>query len=225
MTDTIAKLKVGKLDFETMVNMENALKLKKGEDVSINDVISDSFVYTDQKKGMKAGKDELLNSFNTEDFSTIVEKIVKKGEIEITKEFRDEALENRKKQVVEFLSKNAVDARTRRPFTPDMISSSISQAGVKIENQPVERQIKGIIDKLKEVIPIKLDTKKIKVKIPAQFTGQIYGLIQDYKEKEEWEGDGSLGVTLNIPSGLLMEFYDKLNKITHGAALSEELKE
>ena len=225
MTNTTARLKSGKLTFETMVDMDSAMKLRKGIAVSIFDVIRDNFVYTDLKKGMKAGKNELENVFGTTELSSIVERIVKKGEIEVTQEFRDEALENRKKQIIEFLVKNSVDARTNRPFTPDMISNSIKQAGVKIENVAVDKQISGIVEDLKRIIPIKIETKKIKIKIPAQFTGQIYGLIEEYKEKEDWLSDGSLEVILNIPVGVLMDFYDRLNKITHGAALTSEIKE
>jgi len=225
MVDTIARLRVGKLGFETMVDLDSAMKLRKGIAVSITDVIRDNFVYTDLKKGMKAGKAELELSFGTTELSLIVDKIVKKGELEVTQEFRDEALENRKKQVIDFLSKNAVDARTNRPFTPDIISNAIKQAGIKIENVSVDKQIKNIIETLKKVIPIKIETKKIKIKIPAQFTGQTYGLIQEYKEKEDWLTDGSLEVILNIPVGITMDFYDRLNKITHGSALTSEVKE
>lgn len=224
MTDTLARLKSGKLTFETMVDLDLAMKLKKGEKINISDLIKDNFVYTDLKKGMKAGKDELMNVFSTTDLYVIVERIVKKGEIEVTKEFRDEALENKKKQIIDFLSRNAVDVRSKRPFTPEMIENAIKQSGAKIENQPVERQIKGILDKIKVIIPISLETKKIRVKIPAQFTGSIYGLVQEYKEKEDWLSDGSLDVILNIPTGLLMDFYDRLNKITHGGALTQEVK-
>ena len=105
MADTVARLRVGKLNFETMVDLESAMKLKKGIAVSVSDVIRDNFIYTDLKKGMKAGKAELELSFGTTELSAIVERIVKKGELEVTQEFRDEALENRKKQVIDFLSK------------------------------------------------------------------------------------------------------------------------
>ena len=225
MTDVLARLRVGKLDFETMVDLDSAMKLKKGQGAVVTDVIKDVAIYTDQKKGMKAGKPELMNAFGTTDMNVIVERIVKKGEIEVTKEFRDEALENRRKQVIDFLVKNGVDSRTGRPFTPDMIENSIKSAGVKIENQPVDRQIKNIIESLKRVIPIKLETKKIKIKIPPEHTGKVYGLVQEYKEKEEWLSNGSLEVILNIPVGMLMDFYDKLNSITHGSALTSEIKE
>ncbi|MEK6860058.1 MAG: ribosome assembly factor SBDS [Nanoarchaeota archaeon] len=225
MTNTTARLRVGKLDFETMVDLDSAMKLRKGLSVSITDVIRDNFIYTDLKKGMKAGKAELELSFGTTELNVIVDRIIRKGEIEVTQEFRDEALENRKKQVVDFLSKNSVNAQTNRSFTPDMIESALKQAGVKIENVSVDKQINKIVEGLKRIIPIKIETKKIKIKIPAQFTGQVYGLIQEHKEKEDWLNDGSLEVILNIPNGMLMDFYDKLNKITHGAALSSEIRE
>jgi ribosome maturation protein Sdo1 len=50
-------------------------------------------------------------------------------------------------------------------------------------------------------------------------------LIQEYKEKEDWMSNGNLEVVLNIPVGMLMEFYDKLNSITHGSALTSEIRE
>ncbi|MFA5856153.1 MAG: ribosome assembly factor SBDS [Candidatus Pacearchaeota archaeon] len=225
MVDTVARLKSGKLTFETMVDLDNAMKLRRGEKINISEVIRDNYVYTDLKKGMKAGSNELSISFGTTEMSIIVEKIVKKGEIEVTKEFRDEALENKRKQIIDFLSKNAVDVRTGRPFTPDMIENSLKQSGAKIENQPVDRQLKNIIESLKKVIPIKIETKKIKIKIPAHLTGSTYGLVQEYKEKEDWLSDGSLEVILNIPVGLQTDFYDKLNAITHGSAITQEIKE
>ena len=225
MTDTLARLKSGKLDFETMVDLDSAMKLKKGEEVDINNLIRDTAIYTDQKKGMHAGKDELENTFGTTDLHEITKKIVQKGQLEVTQEYRDEALEGKKKQIIEFLTKNAVDARTGRPFTPDILESSIKQAGVRIDNQPIEKQISSITDSLRSIIQIKIETKKIKITIPAQHTGKVYGLLQEYKEKEEWLGNGDLEVLVNIPVGIQMDFYDKLNSVTHGSAITEEIKE
>jgi len=225
MTDTTAKLRHEHKIFETMVDLDSAMKLRKGESVDINEVVRDNVIWTDLKKGLKAGNDDLEKAFGTTEFNSIVEKIVRKGNLEVTQEYRDEALETKRKQVVDFLVRNAIDSRTNRPFTPDIIDSAIKQAGVKIENQPVDRQIKGIVEDLKTIIPIKIETKKIKIKIPAEHTGRAYGLIQEYKEKEEWLGDGSLEAVLNIPVGIQSDFYDKLNGITHGSAITSEIRE
>ena len=86
MTDTIARLRSGKIIFETMVDLDNAIKFRKGENVSIFEVVRDTAVYTDQKKGMRAGSAELMNIFATTDFYKVVEQIVKKGQIEVTQE-------------------------------------------------------------------------------------------------------------------------------------------
>ena len=225
MTDTIARLRSGKLTFETMVDLDNAMKLRKGDNVNIHNIIKDNDIYLDQRKGMRAGKAELENVFGTTELPLIVEQIVRKGQIEVTQEFRDEALESKKKQIIDFLVRNAVDARTNRPFTHDILNRVIKEAGIKIENKNIENQINNIIEKLKTIIPIKLETKKIRVKIPAIHTGRVYGLLQDYKEKEDWLSNGDLEIILNLPIGLQIDFYDKLNSIMHGSAITSEVKE
>lgn len=225
MTDTIARLRSGKLTFETMVDLENAIKLKKGDKINIHNIIKDNAIYLDQRKGMRAGKAELENVFGTNELPLVVEQIVKKGQIEVTQEFRDEVLEAKKKKVIDFLVRNAVDARTNRPFIPDILNKAVKEAGIKIENKNIEDQINSIIEKLKTIIPIKLETKKIRIKIPAIYTGRVYGLLKDYKEKEDWLSNGDLEIILNLPIGLQMDFYDKLNSITHGSAITSEVKE
>ncbi len=225
MTDTIARLRVGSHIFETMVDLDSAMKLKKGQEVDLNEVIRDTAIYKDLKKGLHAGSGELQNAFKTNVFEEVVEKIVKKGEIEVTQKFRNEATEQKRKQIIDFLVRNAIDSRTNNPFTPEMIESAMNQAGVKIDKQPVDRQLNTIIKGLSKIIPIKIETKKISVKIPAEHTGKAYGIIQEYKEKENWLNDGSLEVVLNIPVGLQNDFYDKLNNVTHGSAITKEIKE
>ncbi|MEK6935258.1 MAG: ribosome assembly factor SBDS [Nanoarchaeota archaeon] len=225
MTDTIARLRKGSMIFETMVDLEKAIKFRKGEKIGINEVIRDNAIYTELKKGMRAGSDVLLSAFETDNFAEVVGKIVKRGDLEVTQEFRYEAVENKRKQIVDFLSRNALDARTNRPFTPDTISSALKQAGTKIENQPVEKQIKNIVESLSKILPIKIETKKLRIRIPAQHTGKIYGLLQEYKEKEDWLSNGDLECVLNIPVGLQSDFYDKLNSVTHGSATTQEIKE
>ena len=75
-----------------------------------------------------------------------------------------------------------------------------------------------------KIIPIRLETKRIKITIPAIHTGQAYGIITQYKEEERWLDDGSLEAIISVPSGIVIDFFDKLNGVTHGSALTEEIK-
>ncbi|MEK6886181.1 MAG: ribosome assembly factor SBDS [Nanoarchaeota archaeon] len=221
---TLVKMRVGAKHYEILVDLELALKLRKGDAVAIQNVLLVNDIFTNHKTGTKASSEDLTAAFGSADVFAVADRMVKKGDIQLPQDYREEQQDNKKKQVIDWLVRNAVDARTGRPFTPQVITSALSQAGVNITNLPVDQQVSAITEGLKSILPIKIETKKIAITIPAIYTGKAYGLLNQYKEKEDWLSDGSLKVTINLPIGLQMEFYDKLNAITHGAALSEEIK-
>ena len=225
MTNTLVKMRVGAKHYEILVNLELALKLRKGEAVNIQNVLLANDIFTNSKTGAKAASADLMEAFATSDVLAVADRMIKKGDIQFPKDYRDEQQDNKKKQVIDWLVRNAVDARSGRPFTPQAITTAIDQKGINITNLPVDQQIKDIAESLKTILPIKIETKKIAIIIPAIYTGKVYGIVNQYKEKEDWLSDGSLKVIVNLPVGLQMEFYDKLNAVTHGAALSEEVKE
>jgi ribosome maturation protein SDO1 len=224
MTNTIAKIKVNNKLFEILVDLELALKLRKGDNVNIQSVLLANDIFTNYKEGSKPSNADLIACFGTSDVFAVATRIVQKGDIQLPKEYRDEQSDNKRKQVADWIVKNAVDARTNRPFTPQAIENALSQAGVNISNQPIDAQILSITESLKTILPLKIETKKLAITIPVIYTGKVYGLVNQYKEKEDWLSDGSLRVVVNLPVGLQMEFYDKLNAITHGAAISQEVK-
>ena len=224
MTNTQVKMSVGGKHFEIMVDLDLALKLRKGMPVNIQNALLVNEIFTNSKTGAKASASDLTTAFGTADVLAVADRMIKKGDIQLPKDYRDEQQDNKKKQVADWLVKNAVDVRTGRPFTIQMIENALKQAGVNITNLPVDQQISGITESLKTILPLKIETKKIAITIPAIHTGKVYGLVKDYKEKEDWLSNGDLKVIINIPVGLQMEFYDKLNAVTHGAALTEEIK-
>lgn len=210
--------------FEIIVDLDKALKFRKGESSNL-DFLEIDRVFTDSKKGHVASEKDMKEAFGTDDVNAIAAKIVKQGEVLLTQEHRDEERENKLKRVVDFLSRNAIDPQTGNPHTPERIKSALEQAHVNIKNGPIENQIKEIVDKLAPILPIKLETKRIKMIIPAIHTGKVYGLISSYKESENWLGNGDLEVIVDVPAGMIIDFYDKLNSATHGSVVTEELKE
>ena len=223
MTQTLARIKKAGKNFEILVDLDDALKFKKGEISSI-DAEGDK-VFTDSKKGQVPSSSDLNEAFGTTDTQEIIETIIKKGEVQSTQEHRGAEQEQRFKQVVDFLATNAIDPQTKNPHTPERIKNALEQAHVNIKNSPIENQIKEIVEAISKIIPIKLETKKVKIIIPAIHTGKAYGIVTQYKEEENWLENGDLQVIVSVPSGIVMDFYDKLNAVTHGAALTEEIKE
>ena len=223
MTNTTARIKQAGEHFEIIVDLDDALKFKKGEVSSIE--AEGDKIFHDSKKGEVASNSDLEQAFGTTDINVIIEKIVRGGEVLVTQEHRDKEKDTKFKQVVDFLATNAVDPQTGNPHSAERIKSALEQSHINIKNIPVENQIKDIVAEVSKIIPIKIETKKIKITVPAMHTGKVYGVVNQYKEQENWLDDGSLEVFVNVPAGMIMGFYDKLNSITHGSALTEEIKQ
>lgn len=222
--NTIARLRQGKKHFEIIVDLNKALSFKKGTS-SANDFLEADRVFTDSKKGDVASSSDLKESFGTEDLNQIAEKIVKSGEVLVNQQHRDEESEKRFNQVLDFLSRNAFDPQSKMPHSRERLKSAMNEAGINIKTGPVENQMKGIVESLNQVIPIRIETKKVKITIPSSYAGSAYGVVNEYKDTENWLSNGDLEVVVNVPSGVIMDFYDKLNSISHGSILSEDVKE
>jgi len=222
MANVEARIKVKGKTFEISVDLDEALKVRAGRG-NVSSALNSPAIYTDVKRGMAASNAELNAFFDTDDIYKIAEIIIKKGEVQKNQEFRDAEREKRIKQVVDLILRNAVDQHGR-PYTEDRIRKAISEVHFNFDNRSAEQQMPELITKLSGVIPIRVETKKIKLIIPARYSAQIYGMLKDYKESEDWLSNGDLQVVMNIPSGLQVDFYDKLNSVTHGAIVSEEVK-
>ena len=223
MTQTIARIKQDGKHFEILVNLDKAVNFKKTS--KGNDFLEIEKVFTDSKKGLVPSVSDLKKAFGTDDIYEISQKIVKSGEIQLTQDYRDEEKEKKMKQVVDFISRNTLNPTTKMPHTPDRIKSALEQAHVNIKNTPIESQIQDIIQEISKILPISLETKKVKVTIPAIHTGKVYGLVTHYKENESWLPNGDLEILANVPAGMIIDFYDKLNSATHGAILTEDIRE
>jgi len=223
MTQTVARIKQKGKHFEIIVDLDEAMKFKKGQASFFEP--EDERIFTNSKRGEVASNSDLMSCFGTTNVSDIAKKIVKEGEILTTEGYRDEEREKRLKQVVDFLSRNSVNPQTGNPHTPDRIHKALEEAHVNIKNTPIDSQITDIINQISSVIPIRVETKRIKIKIPAVHTGKAYSIISQYKEEENWLNDGSLEVVISIPAGMIMDFYDKLNSATHGSAITQEIKQ
>jgi ribosome maturation protein SDO1 len=222
MAQTTARVKKEGKHYEILVDEDEALKLRKDEG-DISQAVLTGSIFHNIKSGEHASSEDLEKHFNTTDVTEIAEKIIRQGEIVRTTNSLKGEQEQKYKQAVEFLSKNATSPEGR-PYTPDRIQKALQEARVNIKNKPIDSQITDIIDELSKVLPIKIETKKIKLRIPALHTGKAYGTAKEYITKEEWMNNGDLECIVEVPSGLLMDFFDKINNQTHGSIMSEEIK-
>ncbi len=214
----IARYQHGQLNFEILVEPENAYRAKRGDNVPLDNLVASRDVFSDSKKGLRASESDLNKTFGTNNFEIILKKIMKDGEIHLTTEQKNKMQEERTKQIVNLIAKNAVDPRTHTPHPPQRIEKALEEARIHVDPfKPAQDQIEGAMKALRPILPIKLEIVRIAVKIPAENAVRVYGFVKEHKmTKEEWESDGSLIAVVEIPAGLQGDFFDKLNKLTSG---------
>ncbi len=214
----IARIKKEGEEYEIYVDPYTSRDLKQGKDVDIEDVVATRDVYHDAEKGKKAPDKELNKAFGTTDFEEIVNKIIKKGEIQLTTEQKREMREKKKKQVIDWIKRNAMNPQTNQPHTRERIKKAIKEEGHHFDPfRGVKEQAEEVIDKISTQIPISIEKLKIAVKIPPEHAAKASNTLHSYKiKKEEWKNDGSYIAVIKIPAGFKDELYDKVNKITHG---------
>jgi len=222
MVQTTARVKKGGKHFEILVDMDEALKVKKSEG-NINAAVLTDAIFYNLKAGEHASTSDLEKEFGTSDMAAVAEKIIQGGEIVRTAESMKGEHDKMYKQVVDFLVRNAVSPEGR-PYTPDRIMKALVEAHVNVKNKSIDSQVSEILDQLSKVLPLKIEMKKVKLMVPALHTGKAYGIVKEFMKQEDWKNNGDLEVVVEVPAGLIMDFYDKINSATQGSVLSEELK-
>ncbi len=216
----IARLTTHGTTFEVLVDPDLTLAFRTGDEgVEISDVLAAENVFKDSKKGDKASEEMMKEIFGSTDALKVAEEIIRKGDIQVTTEQRRKMQDDRRKQIVAIISRRAVDPHTGLPHPPQRIEGALGETKVHIDPfKSAEQQLPEVLEALRVILPLKFETRRIAVKIPATHAGRAIGTVKSFGgvEKEEWLKDGSWVVVVKIPAGIQPEFFEKLNDLTKG---------
>ncbi len=213
--------------FEILVKPDPALEFKLGKRKDISSILVSDEIYTDSNKGTRASIEKLLRAFKTEDTTAIAEKILKKGDLNLTTDQRRKMISEKRKQIVNFIAKTYVDPKSHLPHPPLRIEQAMEDGRISIDpHKNTDEQIKDIVEKLRSIIPLKSENLVLEIIVPAQFASQSYSVLKSTGtlQKEEWQSNGSLKAILEIPAAARPNVIDRLGSITKGTASVEVLK-
>ncbi len=223
----IARLVSHGSSFEILVDPDLALDFKKGKEIDVAEILASEEIFKDSKKGERASIEHVHEVLGVDNVLDAAKLIIRKGELQLTTQQRKKIQEDRKKQVISIIARNATNPQTNSPHPPSRIERAMEEARVRIELfRSAEEQVPDVLKALRPIIPIRFEKKEVAVKIPPQFAGKAMGVVKSYGDikKEEWQKDGSWICLLELPAGIIEEFFDKLNQITHGDVDTRILK-
>ncbi|HQD26623.1 MULTISPECIES: ribosome assembly factor SBDS [Methanoculleus] len=213
--------------FEVLVDPDQAMRIRQGENVDLEDVIAADSIFSNAAHAERASDEALQKVFKTTEFEQIALRIIQKGEIHLTAEQRRQLIADKRNRIITFISRNAVNPQTGYPHPPQRIELAMEEARVNIDPfKGVEEQVKEVVKALRPILPIRFEELRIAVKIPADYAARAYGELQSAAtiEQNEWQKDGSWIAVARIPAGIQGEFYDLINKISKGCAESRILE-
>jgi len=213
--------------FEILVKPDPALDYKLGKIKDISSVLVSDEIYQNSGNGTRASSEKLQTAFKTEDTMIIAEKILQKGDLNLTTEQRRKMITEKRKQIITFIAKTFVDPRSHLPHPPLRIEQAITDARVSIDPfKNIDEQVKDIVENLRSIIPLKSENLLLEISVPAQYVAKSYSVLKSTGtlKKEEWQKDGSLKAILEIPAAARPNVIDRLGAITKGTAFVEVLK-
>lgn len=224
---TIARLTHEGERFEILVKPDAALAYRLGKTTSLSEALVSDTVFTDANKGTKPSEEKLRKAFGTTDSFQIARMILQKGILQLTTEQRKQLVEDKRKQIIAFISRHCVDPRTNLPHPPLRIERAMQQVHYSIDpSKEAEEQAKDIIKLLRAILPLKMEQVQVTIRIPPQYASKAYGTVKGFGaiKKEEWRSDGSWYAMVEMPAGLYGPFLEKIGEVTRGSAEAKIVK-
>ena len=213
--------------FEILIDPDVVQLLKDGKEVNLIDHMVIDEIFKDSKKGTKASEDKIKATFGTTDVIEVAKQIVKEGHIQLTTDQRRVMQENKRKQIIAMIARNAINPQTGAPHPPQRIEIAMEEAKVHVDPfKSAEAQVHDVLNALRPLIPIKFDKVKIAVRLAPDDYGKCYGDIKSFGSiiREEWQGNGYWIGVVEMPAGMQTDFYQKLNEKTKGSVETKVIK-
>ena len=179
--------------FEILVDPHMAALVRQGQKVEIEDVVAALNVFGNASRGTRASDESLTKVFHTTDFDAVARRIIEKGEIHLTAEQRKQMIEEKRRQVITFISRNPSTPRLATRHPPARIEMAMEEARVNIDPfKHLDEQVKETVKALRPLLPIRFEAPACD-RIPPDFAARAYGDIAaaSTMEKDEWQKDGS----------------------------------
>ena len=213
--------------FEILVDPDKGLAYKQGKLTNVSNALMIDTIFTDAKKGEKPTKAKLEEVFGTSDPIEVAEIMFEKGTFLLTAQQRREMTEQKLRQIINIISYTYVDPSTKLPHPPLRIENALAEAKVNIDPfRSAEEQLKGVVDALRPILPMSMESVEIAIKIPPEYASKSYGIVKDLAEirRDEWASDGSWIAVVSVSAAMRGELLDRLGKATQGNLQTKMMK-
>lgn len=205
--------------FEVLVDFDKLKEYqKKPTETSVYDVLADTKIFKDQKKGEIASENILKKTFPNQTEEQILREILIKGECQIPTSYLNKLREERKKQAINYIAENAINPATKMKYTLSMIENEVNKIKYNFDpHSGFEHQAEEVLKLLKKVMPISIDKVTLEIEIPIQYSGAFYGPFRKFGHitKEYHDKNSNLRLHMEISESSADKAIEYIKKHTN----------
>lgn len=219
----IVRHKKGGKRFELACYRNKVLGWRNKVETDIDEVVQTHTIFNNASKGQFAKKADLTKAYGTDDEEKIVLEILAKGQLQVSKEEREQKQEATYTEVAKLVSERCINPDTKKPYTIAQIERAMKDVHVSIRTeQSSKKQALEVIKTLKENdIPIERANLLLRIWLPQSQAKTIKSAIKDMLtiESEEWDDD--LELLCSIDPGKYRAVSDAVQAQSKGKGIVE----
>lgn len=208
--------------FEVLVDFNKLNEYKKDPiNISVYDVLADSKIFKDQRKGDLASTNELSQVFNSDNEELILKQILLNGECQIPTAYINKLRDEKKSQVINYIAENAINPQTKTKYTNSVISDEVNKIKFNFDpNKDFISQANDVLNLLKKIMPIGILKSNILLKVPGMYCGNFYGPFRKYGKftKEYFDDEGNLHLHIEVNDSIIDEVLNYIKNKSNNEA-------
>ncbi|KAK2197322.1 bifunctional Ribosome maturation protein Sdo1-SBDS [Babesia duncani] len=180
------RLKKGGERFEVACYKNKILNWRSGVETDIQEVLQSPHIFTSISKGKLANNEQLKRAFNTTDTESICMLILDKGEIQVSKEEREQFLAATFKDVVTIITEISINPVTGYPLTSTLIENTLRSIGFSVSlNESAKKQALKALTNLQRHYPNEIARSQMRLRITCQ-PDQVNEVLEFLKINEAY---------------------------------------
>ncbi len=209
-------------EVQVLVDFDQLQTFRKNPQlVDLEDVLVDDRIYVDQKKGELASDDILTILFGNMTHNQRIEKILQDGECQIPTAYLNKLRQEKKNQIINYISQNAHNPQTNTKYTYSMIERAFEEISMTIDPlKDAIYQAEETIKHLRKKMPISMEKVILIIKVPGMYCGKFYGPFRKMGTitKEFYDDQGALHLHFEIYQGSLEDVVSYIKTHSQGEA-------
>eukprot|EP00770_Monocercomonoides_exilis_P013051 MONOS_12994.1-p1 / transcript=MONOS_12994.1 / gene=MONOS_12994 / organism=Monocercomonoides_exilis_PA203 / gene_product=rRNA metabolism protein, SBDS family / transcript_product=rRNA metabolism protein, SBDS family / location=Mono_scaffold00764:12520-13341(-) / protein_length=240 / sequence_SO=supercontig / SO=protein_coding / is_pseudo=false len=190
---------------------------KEGK-LGLDNVLVSEEIYKNHSKMERASESEIEAVVGSLKGIDAIKEILTKGEIALTTAERREKVEQKRREILNFIHSYYVDPSNSLPHPITRLETAMESFRYIVDPfKDAEDQALEVVDKMKGVLPLKKNVMEGSLFIPHAYVAQSQGIIKKWadKSREKWDHNGCT-MDVSIVPGNYDKFMQELAKVTHG---------